>query len=330
MCFRLLNQRTFEITHMDESIFWISSCVFIIFKKEKTMSVIEKELLHTPDKTPDNPYSLHPESGVVLSMTSLLVENRPPFMDKISNPDMEDNKISFAVYLLSSDDEFSDIARSIEGHVMGTDFNKSAEEVQKESRFVESNSLFFLVVDMTNPNEPKPAASLSVADCLMGPSETIQCYIENFGSESLPRDLTVTEEDQQRGLWDVMAVMSPVNNRKSKAAIWAYSALHKASRLANVHRWIASMTDKEFGSISGLGIPFNVVEGTGKVSLDRPGKSSIHSGFHTINVDKIIESMTRTISHLENAARVDPNNEIGWKSIADIAHIAMDGTVAKK
>jgi hypothetical protein len=275
-------------------------------------------------RTQDNPYAAYPYSPKVLGATRQLVDSDyKPFMDASTNPDIASGEFKFAVYLLDSADGAADIARAIEGHVMQQDWDKTFEETQRTSEQVEINSLFILVVDVTNPSNPRPAASLSIADCLYGPSETRKNYTDEFGDEIVPSELNVEDRDKLEGLWDVMAIMAPKEYRKTNASTWAYSALYEASQRHGVNRWISNITDREFSLLNALGIPFEVIPGSPKIEIRRKSseKPPILAGFHTIDVREIRNSMTNQINALEQLAL---DNE-DWQKVANEARIALNG-----
>ena len=277
------------------------------------------------ERSPRNPYSVHPFSDEILQSTrQLVLANYPAFMDASQYPDMNDGEREFAVYALEGDDGAADIARAIEGHVMHKEWQKPFEEIHTESSQIENNSLFLLVLDVTDRANPIPAASLSIADCNFGPSETRQIYTDLYGNEVVPSELNMSKSDIDNGLWDVMAVMAPHEYRGTNASIWAYSALYKASIQAGIKRWTASMTDEEFQMIQGfMGIPFEVIPGTPQYSIPREGKRDKYFGFHTIDVGEIRPSVSAKIDEYESLS--DP----AFQQLANVARLALNGTLSR-
>lgn len=274
----------------------------------------------------ENPYTVTLDSERIKTLSQRLVNERVAFIDKSSNPDIAKDGNEYSVYSLEGCDEFSDISRAIEGSVMLSEWGKDPEETRVESSKIENNSLFFLVVDTTNPDDPIPAASLSIADCLRGGSDTIAKFLEQFGTtDTLPMELTVTQDDMARGLWDVMAVMVSREYRLKGASAWAYHALYKASQDLGVQRWVANIVDSEFDALTGLGIPFEQIPDTNKYTRERQGKKPLNFGFYNINVDDIRVSVTQQIADLENRTE---HQDI-WQIYARMARIALDGALNK-
>jgi hypothetical protein len=280
-------------------------------------SSIDSSLLSDTDM-----YSVHHDSELITYLVGELVKTEKPFIDKISNPDIVDAGSEFTVYKLSGTHPLSAVGRSIEGTVIEAEWRQDQIETASEASIYEHNSLFFLVIDTTDPDIPKPAASLRVADCLEGPSETVQFFKSLKGEDvDLPEELIVSELDQIEGLWDVVGVMAVKNYRGGNATAWAYHALYKASQDDSVHRWISNITDKEFRNLNSLGIPFKLIDGTEKVELPRGGKSPLVFGFYNIDVDEIRMNMTSVIEELESA---EEHKEF-YKLLAKLSRIAMDG-----
>jgi hypothetical protein len=283
--------------------------------------------LHLHDMQRDsstNPYANELDSDYIRGMSIGLVAQQKPFIDRSSNPDIGASNL--AVYALENDSPFADISRAIEGTVMKNEWEKDPTHAKDESAAVEGNTIFFLVMDVADPTRPVPAASLSVADCLRGPSETVATFREHNPDSALPEELTVTPEDRDDGLWDVMAIMAPREYRRKGgdslgAAVWAYHALYEASQLMHVHRWIANITDAEHANLTGIGIPFEQIPDTGKITKVLDTGKPITSGFYTIDVDAIRASMTERIAELD--AMVGDRDF--WKIYSNMARIAMDG-----
>lgn len=288
------------------------------------MALIERIPETTPNSSRQfNAYALRPDQPCVLRTAKLLTESELPYIDKVSHPDIIEMGVDLAVYKFDGLHPAAEISRSIEGTVMSDDWHQSPDESMLDAQEYEANSLFFLVLDISDPSAPKPAASLRVANCLTGPSETVQYYQKISGeTELLPRELNVLEEDKTRGLWDVVGVMADKAYRGGNVTAWAYHALYKASQEHGVHRWISNITDKEFKNLNSLGIPFRLIDGTMKVEMPREGRSPITFGFYTIDVDDIRPNMTSVIGQLESATEhID-----FYRLLAKLSRIAMDGS----
>jgi len=286
------------------------------------MAIIERELSTELFDGQHNEYAAQPTDAHILHQTKLLVDNEKPFIDSNNHPDINADGM-YVVYAFDSTHPAAKISRAVEGAVMKDDWQQSPETSQEEAKSYESNSLFFLVVDTSDPELPKPSASLRIADCLDGGSETAQYYKAVHGEDAiLPVELTVTQEDMQRGLWDIVGVMATKESRGGIASAWAYHALYKASQELNVHRWISNITDAEFKNLNGLGIPFKLIEGTEKVQMPRGDKKPISFGFYNINVDDIRPNMTKVIHELESATE----HKTFYGLLAKLSRIAMDGS----
>lgn len=285
------------------------------------MAIIEQELPIELLQETHNEYAVRPDADHILQATKYLVANEAPFIDASTNPDIAVGT-NYAVYAFNGEHPAAKVSRAIEGTVMFEDWQQSPEQSQQEAKAYEQNSLFFLVVDTTDVDNPKPSASLRIADCLKGESETVQYYKAEHGNDAvLPKELTVTDEDVERGLWDIVGVMATKESRGGFASAWAYHALYKASQQMGVHRWISNITDNEFKNLDGLGIPFKLIEGTQKVEMPRFDKPPILLGFYDINVDDIRQNMTNVISGLESATE----HKSFYRLLAKLSRIAMDG-----
>lgn len=290
------------------------------------------------ERNPGNPYAVSPYSDEILALTAQLVQTKLPFMSANRYPDMNGlDGSDYKVYVLDSEDGASDIARAIEGEVMHTEWTKSFEDIQEESRAVENNTLFVLIVDASDAKNPKPAASLSIADCKYGPSETHQIFVEQYGDMVVPSELRLGKHEEETGLWDIMAVMALPEYRAQSgklASSWAYSALYELSQLAGVERWISTMTVEEERMICDkIGIPFRKIDGTSQYTVARDGKTSKVFGFQTINVSEIRPEVSKQISLLEEqalkgrrisallamAARISLNGSLSSDQRAEIA-----------
>jgi len=280
------------------------------------------------DKPSFNPYDLDLGSVEVFELLKDLIANETPFVDKSTNPDIIEGAtgLELCVYKLSSEHPAATVARSVEGSVIESDWDQDPSMTQEEAVDREDNSMFFLVVDVTDANKPKAAASLRISDVLTGASETIQYFNAVNGSDTeLPEKLKISAEDSKTGLWDVVGVMAPKEYRNGWASVWAYHALYKASIELGVRRWISCIADKEFGNLNSLGIPFVEIEGTTKASMERDGREPVVFGFYSINVDEISRDMNRVIDGLKIS-----EDESGLNAfIANLANIALTGSTLK-
>lgn len=291
------------------------------------MALIERlgEQLPLPD-APNrvNPYALELDSFEVLEATRHLVATEKPLIDKTTNPEIDDGINSFAVYFIDGAHPSAVASRAIEGRVFQEKWEYTPEETEEEATQYESNSAFFLVVDTTDSEKPRPAVSLRVADCLRGSSATVEYFKEiNHDGGEMPPELRVSLEDVEHQLWDIVSVMAPNEYRNGSVSVWVYHALYKKSLELGIGRWISSIVDKEFANLSAIGIPFKPVTGIpeAQLCLSRANKK-LRFGFYSAQVDDIHDAVNNQISVLEDAA----GEETIYKTIARIARLALNGT----
>lgn len=270
-----------------------------------------------------NPYALKLDSPEVLNATLNLVNSEQPLIDDSTNPEIASDGKNYSVYFLSSDHPASVVSRAIEGAIF-PEWEYDADQTEAEAAHYESNSSFFLVVDVTDPQTPKPAVSLRVADCLKGESATMEYFNEiNIQNQATPVELQISDEDKVKQLWDIVGVMAPNEYRNSTVSVWAYHALYKKSLQMGVGRWISSIVDKEYKNLVSIGIPFREIEGVPKATLELPSSSrKLGFGFYTANVDEIHEEVSTQIAMLESSEKdVDIS-----RYIAKLARLALNGT----
>ncbi len=280
--------------------------------------------VHQDDRL--NPYALELDSPEVLGATMHLVTTEKPFIDQTTNPDIAAEGRVFSVYFIGSDHTDSIISKSLEGAIYRK-WEYSAEQTRDDTLQYEGNSSFFVVVDMTDPYVPKPAASLRIADCLKGSSATIEYFNEkNNDGYSLPSELMVSEKDLKDQLWDIVGVMAAPEYRDGTVSVWAYHALYKKSLELGVGRWISSIVDKEIGNLHALGIPFREIKDVPKALLYlKRANEQLAFGFYTADVSEIHDEVSNQISELE--AIEDESG--GFRKIANIARLALNGTTAQ-
>jgi hypothetical protein len=294
----------------------------------KFMTTIDIPQANTERFFTANPYALtlHGEgSEIVADATKTLIASEIPYIDKSTNPDIG----AFSVYKLDARHPLSFISRAIEGTViMDEGWEKSPESIRAKTASYEDNSFFFLVIDSTDLTDPKPVASLRIADVLAGGSETQDFYVETYGSAvKFPSKLQVSDVDQTQGLWDIVGVMTDPERRgdNNDATAWAYHSLYTASLNEGVHRWVSNITDKEFRNLNNLGIPFVQIENTEKVLVEREGgKHPIPFGFYDLDVDNIRTSTESVITNLESAT----DHLTTRLRYASLARIALNGQLA--
>jgi len=210
-------------------------------------------------------------------------------------------------------------SRAIEGRVLCDEWNPSFRELAKSSAPLESNTTWMLLVECDQEGSLLPIGTMSIADCLSGPSETLRCarrVCERRGVP-IPEALTVRSVDQREGLWDVMQVSVLRGHRRTGGSPWLYHALYRASVEAGVARWVTNMTRREFDQLVTLGIPFVEVDGIRGTDWEAP--EALDLGFQTIDVGKIAESMSTRIIELV-AAHADESS-VRWIKFADMASI---------
>lgn len=290
------------------------------------MAIIERLGEYLPPAGLDdslNPYALDLDSPEVLGATLHLVSTEQPLIDETTNPEIASQGKKYSVYYLDSNHPDAVACRAIEGKVY-REWEYDADQTENEASSYESNSSFFLVVDITEPMQPKPAVSLRVADCLTGNSATIEYFNEiNTEGSAVPDELVVSEEDMIKKLWDIVGVMAPSEYRDSTASVWIYHGLYKKSLEMGVGRWISSIVDKEYGNLSSIGIPFRAVSGIPRalLYLERANEK-LGFGFYTANVEEIHDEVTAKISELETS---EDQVEIS-RYIAKLARLALNGT----
>jgi len=293
-----------------------------------------QELIHESDDTKmregltfDNPYELDLDSPAALAATRQLVDSRVPFIDATSRPDMAGHGRDLAVYMFDGRDEFASLAMAVEGEIIAKTWQRTPDMTRQEMAPYAHNSTFFLIVDRAA--QPKVAGVLRIADCLTGPSETIDYYQQDLpaGSE-LPAPLIISDTDRQQGLWDIVGVFVRDGYLDGRTSVWAYHALYEASLEQGVRRWITNVTDKEFGNLNSMGIPFIRMADSEDKYMDRgAGKDPLKFTFCACDVKAIELSMLQKIDTLERDAIDidDPDCKNFLRFAATLARIALLG-----
>ncbi len=246
-----------------------------------------------------NPYGVELDSPLILARTKDLVTTEIPYIDATTNPDIASENGVYSVYEVDACHPASDVARAIEGRVSVEDWEQDSAITQYDASLYEQNSRFFLVVDMSDPDKPKPAVSLRVADCMSGDSSTVNYFKECYGdSIALPPEMSFGDPESR--VWDVVGVMAPKSYRNGFASAWAYHALYKRSMELGIDSWIACIADKEYDNLKAVGIDFVPIQGLPKVelSLERSRKG-IDFGFYTANVPLQGINVAKTIEGLD-------------------------------